>query len=87
MWLHLSSVPTTREDGWNDTGCVTSVCVCVYEERALWGMSLQDRDKTTAYSEACFLGISVPSPKSTVDVRRHPSEDDDGLPTATNCLP
>lgn len=50
-------------------------------------MSLQDRDKTTAYTEACFLGISEPSPKSTVDARRHPSEDNDGLPPTTNCLP
>lgn len=60
-----------------------AACLC---GRALLRMSLQDRDKTTAYSEAC-LWIREPSPKSTFDTRRHPSDRNDGLAPTTNCLP
>ena len=58
------------------------VCVCVCERErereresspGYVAAALCGRDKTTAYTEACFLGIRKLSPKSTGDTQHHPS--------------
>lgn len=50
-------------------------------------VSLQDRDKTTAYSQHACWGSESRPPKSTPDTGRHPSEGDGGFAPTTNCLP
>lgn len=65
--------------------------VCVWErerERSLGyaTAALRGRDKTTAYTEACFLGIWKLSPKSTGDTQHHPSPDYNVLTYPPNCL-
>lgn len=53
--------------------------------------ALLGRDKTTAYPEACFLGITKLSPKSAGDTQHHPSPSYIGfthnLPTVRQDVP